>query len=185
MEENRNRLFISAIHQPPAETPRIITDRVRAKTTRTIFCVRVSVEAPSPAEGSRSLGKCSALDSRRSGTMERSRSCRARSALAAGASVIVDAVHARLEERRAIEAVAAGAGAPFAGFWLEAPKQTLGRRVARRGSDVSDATVDVVELQDRHAIGEVSWRRISSLDEPTAVAEQLREFAAGATTSST
>ena len=45
---------------------------------------------------------------------------------------------------------------------------------------MSDATVDVVERQDRYALGEVSWHRISSLGEPAAVAEQLRELAAGA-----
>ena len=104
----------------------------------------------------------------------------ARCALAAGAGVIVDAVHARPEERRAIEAVATDAGAAFAGVWLEAPGQTLRRRVARRGRDVSDATLDVVERQDRYAIGEVSWHRISTLGEPAAVAERLRELAAGA-----
>jgi len=80
MEENRNRPLISAIHQPPAETPQIITAKVSAKTTRTIFCVRVSAGASPAAEGSRSLRKCSALDARRSATMERSGSRRTRSA---------------------------------------------------------------------------------------------------------
>ena len=104
----------------------------------------------------------------------------ARSALVAGTSVIVDAVHARPEERRAIEAVATDAGAAFSGVWLEAPRQTLRSRVAGRGRDASDATVDVVERQDRYAIGEVSWHRIRSLGEPATVAERLRELAAGA-----
>ena len=86
----------------------------------------------------------------------------ARSALSAGAIVFVDAVHARVEERRATEPVATEAGASFAGFWLHAPRQTLRNRVARRGRDVSDATIDVVEQQDRLAVGEVSWRTFDS-----------------------
>ena len=110
---------------------------------------------------------------------------RARSALAAGTSVIVDAVHARPGERHAIEAVATGAGAPFAAFWLEAPIRTLERRVTRRGRDISDATVGVVERQFRIALGEMSWRRVDSLDEPATIAKRLCEFAAEAVTSST
>ena len=99
----------------------------------------------------------------------------ARAALAAGASVIVDAVHARAEERHAIEAMATEAGVPFFGFWLEAPKRTLRNRVARRGRTVSDATVEVVERQRRYVIGEMSWRRVESHGEAAAVAQRLRE----------
>lgn len=108
---------------------------------------------------------------------------RACAALAAGASVIVDAVHARPEERRAIEEVAVGAGALFAGFWLEAPGQILRRRVAERGRDVSDATTDVVERQELYSIGEMAWRRIVSLAEPAAIAEELCALAAETATS--
>ena len=104
-------------------------------------------------------------------------------ALATGASVIVDAVHASLGERQAIEAVAADAGAPFAGFWLEAPKQTLRQRVALRGRDVSDATVDVVERQDRYAIDEISWERLDARGDPEALAERIRAIAGVAATS--
>ena len=107
---------------------------------------------------------------------------RARTALVAGASVIVDAVHARPGERRAIEEVAEDAGVSFAGFWLEAPGQVLRRRVAERGRDVSDATTDVVERQERYSIGEMSWHRIVSLAEPAAVAEQLCALTAEAAT---
>ena len=97
----------------------------------------------------------------------------ARSALEGGTSVIVDAVHARSEERLAIEAVAAKTGAPFAGFWLEAPKPTLARRVAGRGRDVSDATADIVERQDRYSVGELSWHRVDTRDEPESIADRL------------
>lgn len=105
------------------------------------------------------------------------------SALALGTSVIVDAVHASLEERRAIEAVAADAGVPFAGCWLEAPKQTLRQRVALRGRDVSDATFDVVERQDRYAIDEISWQRLDASGDPETLAERILAFAGVAATS--
>ncbi len=80
----------------------------------------------------------------------------ARSALAASATDVVDAVHARPEERREIEAVATGAGASFAGFWLDAPRQTL---------------------RDRIALGEISWRRFDSRREAATLAERVRETA--------
>ena len=102
---------------------------------------------------------------------------RARSALAAGAAVIVDAVHARAEERREIEALATEAGASFAGFWLDAPRQTLRNRVAGRGRDVSDATVDVVERQDRYAVDDVSWRRLDARGQPAILAERILRVA--------
>ena len=98
---------------------------------------------------------------------------RARSALAGGATVVVDAVHARPEERREVEAVATEAGASFAGFWLDAPRQTLRDRVARRGRDISDATVDVVERQHRMAVGDISWRRFDSRCEAAVLADRV------------
>ncbi len=79
---------------------------------------------------------------------------RARLALRAGRAVIVDAVHARPEERAAIEALAAEAGVPFTGLWLEAPREVMQARVAARRGDVSDATPSVVDAQLGYDIGE-------------------------------
>ena len=98
-------------------------------------------------------------------------------ALATGATVVVDAVHARPKERREIETVATEAGAYFVGFWLDAPRQTLRDRVARRGCDVSDATVDVVGQQGRIALGEVSWRHFDSRCQTEALAQRICEVA--------
>jgi predicted kinase len=67
--------------------------------------------------------------------------------------VIVDAVHARTEERDRIAAVAAKAGVSFAGIWLEAPGGVLRDRVARRTLDVSDATPAIVDRQLAFDIG--------------------------------
>ena len=81
--------------------------------------------------------------------------CRKRAAmvLEGGRTVIVDAVHARSEERDRIAAVAAEAGVAFAGLWLQAPRALLRQRVARRELDVSDATPAVVDRQLAFDIG--------------------------------
>ena len=87
---------------------------------------------------------------------------RAASALRAGHSVVLDAVHARPEERAAAEAVAREAGAAFTGLWLEAPKESLVGRVRDRRGDASDATPDVVETQLGYELGEIGWTRIDA-----------------------
>uniref|UniRef100_UPI00195318B4 AAA family ATPase n=1 Tax=Klebsiella aerogenes TaxID=548 RepID=UPI00195318B4 len=49
----------------------------------------------------------------------------AAAAIRQGHSVVVDAVHARESERRAIEDVAWAGGRPFLGFWLDVPAALL------------------------------------------------------------
>ncbi len=78
-------------------------------------------------------------------------------ALAAGHSVIVDAVFARADERAALEAVATRCAVPFHGIWLEAHPDTLAARVAARTGDASDATVDVLQRQLALGAGAGSW----------------------------
>ena len=87
---------------------------------------------------------------------------RARLALKARRTVIVDAVHAKPEERAAIESLAAEAGAPFTGLWLEAPREVMRARVAKRQADVSDATPSVVDEQLRYEIGPQSFEIINA-----------------------
>ncbi len=81
---------------------------------------------------------------------------RARLVLAAGHSLIVDAVFAEEGERDAIAEVAAGLGAEFRGLWLEADPERLVARVAARHKDASDATPDTVRAQLRSGIGRLS-----------------------------
>ncbi len=108
----------------------------------------------------------------------------AEAALTAGASVIIDAVHATPRDRLALERLAAKHGVPFTGLWLEAPEATLVERVARRGRDVSDATATVVEMQMRHETGAVSWRRVRTTSDPKTLTDKLRELIdAGASSS--
>jgi aminoglycoside phosphotransferase family enzyme/predicted kinase len=75
--------------------------------------------------------------------------CRKRAlmALEGGHSVIVDAVHAKKEERDDIAEIAARAGATFTGIWLDAPVETMRQRIAARTGDVSDATPAVLDEQ--------------------------------------
>jgi len=82
--------------------------------------------------------------------------------LLAGHTVVVDAVFLDQAERSAIEQVAKGAGAAFAGLWLEADEECLVARVTARKEDASDATADVVRYQLKHLTGSVNWHRINA-----------------------
>ena len=88
--------------------------------------------------------------------------CRKRAALAleAGRSVIVDAVHAKPQERDALVKLAEAHGATFTGFWLDVPVGVMQTRVASRQGDVSDATPSVVEVQSAYDLGEITFERI-------------------------
>jgi aminoglycoside phosphotransferase family enzyme/predicted kinase len=94
--------------------------------------------------------------------------------LGQGRSVIVDAVCARAEERGAIAAIAAKAGVPFRGLWLEAPPEILRSRVVGRRNDASDADAAVVESQLAYALGDLAgWHRIPA----AGPAQQVRDAA--------
>lgn len=83
-------------------------------------------------------------------------------ALRAGQSVIVDAVHARPEERDAMATLAARLRAPFTGLWLEAPVETLVARVEARQNDASDAREAVVREQVARPLGRLDWLRLDA-----------------------
>jgi uncharacterized protein len=82
---------------------------------------------------------------------------RAATLLAAGHSVIIDAVCARPEERAAFAELARRAGAGFGGIWLEAPQEILVARLAARGGDASDATADTLRRQLTYDLGTIDW----------------------------
>lgn len=82
--------------------------------------------------------------------------------LAAGHSVIADAVFGEPAERAQIGAVAARSSAPFHGLWLEAPIDSLSRRVEGRTGDASDATGEVVRRQVATLHPPGDWRRIDA-----------------------
>jgi predicted kinase len=84
---------------------------------------------------------------------------RAGQALQSGQSVVLDAVFAKPEERKAVEALARKVGVPFDGLWLDVPKEVAQQRVANRKGDASDATPAVIERQFGYDLGEITWRR--------------------------
>jgi hypothetical protein len=87
------------------------------------------------------------------------RMCRKRAlmALAGARTVILDAVHAKPEERDASAKLAAQMGAAFTGIWLEAPPATMRQRIESRMNDISDATVDVLDEQLSYDLGPQSF----------------------------
>ena len=97
---------------------------------------------------------------------------RAKAALEAGHSVLVDAVFLRADERVALQAVADELAVPFSGLWLSAPKKILIERVTKRSGDASDADAQVVELQLGRSSGPISWVPIDAGGPPDEVAAQ-------------
>ena len=94
---------------------------------------------------------------------------RATRVLRAGHSVVVDAVFARPADRNAIEQVAAAAGVPFVGIWLDAPQSVLISRTEQRRGDASDADPAVVRLQSEQDTGAINWLRIDASGSPASV----------------
>ena len=86
----------------------------------------------------------------------------AKTALAAGYSVVADATFLRIEEREAIAAVAHAAGAPFTGLWLEAPREALVQRLDARRGDASDADRAVLEKQLGMDTGAIDWEHVDA-----------------------
>jgi aminoglycoside phosphotransferase family enzyme/predicted kinase len=99
----------------------------------------------------------------------------AAAALAAGRSVIADAVYARLAERDAIADVARQAQVPFCGLWLEAPADTLAARIAARRGDASDATAEVLRRQLAYDLGRIDWHRIDAAGATDRVVAAVRQ----------
>jgi len=99
---------------------------------------------------------------------------RARRVLAAGSSVVVDAVHGRGEERAALETLAGECGVRFDGLWLEAPVERLVARVRARDGDASDADERVVRAQLTRDTGSIGWRRLDAALTPDLLVERAR-----------
>jgi len=87
---------------------------------------------------------------------------RARRALAAGQGVILDAVYAKSDERRAAARLAAELAVPFVGLWLEAPLATRLERIGRRSGDASDADAGIAARQSAESLAEAGWTRLGA-----------------------
>jgi uncharacterized protein len=101
-------------------------------------------------------------------------------ALKAGYTVIIDSVALREEERRSFAGVAADAGVPFLGIWLEAPATTMEARLRSRKNDASDATPDVLQGQLRHESGRIDWLRIDAGGDQERSLEEARRVVGSA-----
>lgn len=87
---------------------------------------------------------------------------RADTVVRGGYTAIADAVFARSADRDAIQHVAAAAGVPFAGLWLEAPEAVLNSRVQGRGPDASDAGIDEIRRQLAVPLDSLRWPRLDA-----------------------
>lgn len=94
---------------------------------------------------------------------------RAGRALSAGHSVVVDAVYADADERRALARLAEGCGVPLTGLWLRAGEATLVARVTARRGDASDADAGVVRRQLAAGPEARDWVQIDASGEARAV----------------
>lgn len=108
-------------------------------------------------------------------TVYRTIAKKARAALAAGHSVIVDAVHAAAHERAATEEIASAVDAEFVGMWLDAPEDALVARVESREGDASDADARVVRAQLGYDVGEMTWMRVDASGPADEVRERARQ----------
>ena len=91
---------------------------------------------------------------------------KARRALAAGHSAIVDAVLSRPHERALMEQSAAALGVPCIGVFLHAELATRIARVRGREHDASDADAEVARRQESYDLGTLEWRRIDASGTP-------------------
>jgi predicted kinase len=90
----------------------------------------------------------------------------ARRALAAGHSVIIDAVYAGPDQRALAEQSAAVLGVPFEGLMLEADLKTRVARVETRQGDASDADAAIARLQEHYKPSMSGWIRIDASGTP-------------------
>lgn len=86
----------------------------------------------------------------------------ARTLLAAGRAVVLDATFIDGGLRARVEALAVECGVPFQGAWLNAPVEVLEARVAGRKGDASDATVAVLREQVGRLQGLVGWPQVDA-----------------------
>jgi aminoglycoside phosphotransferase family enzyme/predicted kinase len=91
---------------------------------------------------------------------------KARRAVAAGHSVIVDAVFAEEAERAMIAAAAVGQSIAFRGLFLTADLAIRLRRVSGRGPDASDADAAVARRQEVYRLGKLDWTGIDASGTP-------------------
>lgn len=101
---------------------------------------------------------------------------RIKSALDAGDILIVEIVFANEKGRQKIQEIAEEHGAEFHGVWLDLAYEDLKERVANRTNDVSDAGVEIVDLQQTFNLGEITWDRVNASQTPYKVYDDARQI---------
>jgi aminoglycoside phosphotransferase family enzyme/predicted kinase len=104
---------------------------------------------------------------------------KARRIVAAGHSVIVDAVFADTRERGGLEAMAKSADIPLHGLFLTAPLDTRIARVGSRTHDASDADASVARSQERCDLRPLQWTAIDASGTPAETLTRARAALAG------
>ncbi len=104
----------------------------------------------------------------------------AKSLLAAGRSVILDATFLDPEHRGAAADLADRLGLPFAAVWLEGTPEVLKTRLAGRSGDASDADVQTLEQQAKRDAGSIAWPRLRAELDATPAALEVFAPASGA-----
>jgi hypothetical protein len=99
---------------------------------------------------------------------------KARRALAAGQSAILDAVFAKPQERFGAERSAAVLGIPFRGIFLETDLATRLNRVGTREADASDADAAITRAQESFELGPLDWIRVDASGTPEETLARVR-----------
>jgi aminoglycoside phosphotransferase family enzyme/predicted kinase len=94
--------------------------------------------------------------------------------IAAGHSVIVDAVFAAAAERADLAAVASACGVAFHGLFLVADLGTRAERIGARRNDASDADAKVARQQEEYDLGAVDWDTVEASGTPADTLEHAR-----------
>jgi len=105
----------------------------------------------------------------------------ARTAVAGGHAVILDATFLDPEMRAAAETAAKAEGVPFLGVWLHAPLAELERRIEARRNDASDATLAVLQRSAQQERRPTDWLMVDAVDLESAadtVRDALRQLLA-------
>jgi aminoglycoside phosphotransferase family enzyme/predicted kinase len=89
---------------------------------------------------------------------------KAKRVVAAGHSVIVDAVFAQPDERADI--AKAAAGVTFNGLFLHASLETRLARIGGRSQDASDADTDIARKQEEFDLGRMTWSKVDASGTP-------------------
>jgi hypothetical protein len=125
------------------------SDEIRKRLAGVAPTDRLPPEAYGPGTSERVYGEMFAL---------------ARRGLAAGRSVVLDAVFLEPAERAAASGVAGEAFVPFQGVWLEGDAAELRQRLAARAGDASDAGPAVLDEQLARDPGPIGWLRLAAGD---------------------